>query len=91
MNFGNLVIPRVSFSLPPPHDFEHVPARFYCPITQELFVDPVICADGNTYERSALEKWFNHGKRTSPTTNEILVHFHLRGARRAVLSGRQER
>ena len=32
-----------------------------CPITHDRMEDPVICVDGNTYERSAIEKWFkNH-------------------------------
>ena len=56
-----------------------------CPITQEVFVDPVVAAgtltsqlqllvlfqslDGHTYERSAILDWFLKGKRTSPVTN----------------------
>ncbi|GMH43275.1 hypothetical protein BSKO_11197 [Bryopsis sp. KO-2023] len=39
-----------------------------CPITQEVFKDPVVAADGHTYERSALEKWLQKSK-TSPFTN----------------------
>jgi hypothetical protein len=31
-------------------------AHFYCPITSELMTDPVIDADGNTFERSAIER-----------------------------------
>lgn len=38
---------------------------FLCPITQELMVDPVTAEDGNTYERSAIEKWLST-KDTSP-------------------------
>lgn len=44
-----------------------------CPITNELMKDPVIASDGNSYERSAIQKWFKSGKRTSPLTNEPLV------------------
>ncbi len=32
------------------------PADLYCPITKELFVDPVLAEDGETYERSAIEE-----------------------------------
>ena len=32
-------------------------AELTCPITCELFIDPVIAADGTTYERSAIEEW----------------------------------
>ena len=39
-----------------------------CPITGELFEDPVICMDGHTYERTAIEEWLElHA--TSPRTN----------------------
>ncbi|GFR50240.1 hypothetical protein Agub_g12426 [Astrephomene gubernaculifera] len=42
-----------------------------CPITQEPLVDPVLAADGNTYERIAIEAWLaNHD--TSPLTNQVL-------------------
>ena len=30
--------------------------------------DPVVCADGNTYERSTIEAWFKTGNTTSPLT-----------------------
>lgn len=29
-------------------------------------VDPVVAADGFTYERASIERWFREGKRTSP-------------------------
>ena len=31
-----------------------------CPISHEIMVDPVVAADGHTYEREALARWF-HG------------------------------
>ena len=40
-----------------------------CPITQEIMVDPVMAADGHTYERTAIEGWLGRGRRTSPMTN----------------------
>lgn len=42
-------------------------ARLRCSITGELFVDPVTIADGQVYEREAVEKWFAE-KGTSPST-----------------------
>jgi hypothetical protein len=37
-----------------------------CPISRELFEDPVICAgDGQTYERKEIEEWLKN-KNTSP-------------------------
>jgi hypothetical protein len=50
-------------------------AELLCPITQELFVDPVVAADGFTYERGALLAWFarcGDGIVASPLTNAPL-------------------
>ncbi len=47
-----------------------------CPITQEFMRDPVLAADGQTYERSAILEWFkNHN--TSPYTGAILTSKEL--------------
>lgn len=43
---------------------------------QELLVDPVIAADGFTYERKAIEEWIAR-KATSPMTNAPLLHTTL--------------
>ena len=51
------------------------PPSLICPITQELLEDPVIAADGFTYEREAIERWLGMGtNRRSPTTNAPLAH-----------------
>lgn len=54
-----------------------------CPITLELFRDPVVAGDGHVYEREAITQWIlEHG--TSPLTrewlqiNELQPDFHLR-------------
>jgi len=44
---------------------------FLCPITREVMTNPVIAADGFTYERSAIERWLET-KGTSPQTNLAL-------------------
>lgn len=44
------------------------PRSFLCPITMELMTNPCIAADGHSYEREAIEKWFLR-KSTSPVTN----------------------
>jgi hypothetical protein len=51
---------------------------FICGITLQRMVDPVIAADGFTYERSAITEWFAKGKVTSPCTNQVLSHTMLR-------------
>jgi hypothetical protein len=46
----------------------NIPPELLCPITEEIFFDPVMTCDGQTYERKAIEYWLqNHD--TSPVTN----------------------
>ena len=48
-----------------------VPDELRCPISYELFNDPVIASDGFNYERAQIVRWFqNHA--TSPKTNAEL-------------------
>lgn len=56
-----------------------------CPITHEPMVDPVMTADGQTYERTAIEAWLQrctgedgHTLPTSPLTGEPLKDTTLR-------------
>ena len=46
--------------------------RYHCPITMELMHDPVLAADGFTYDRTSIEAWFrfNPQDTRSPKTNE---------------------
>ncbi|GMI29135.1 hypothetical protein TeGR_g11047 [Tetraparma gracilis] len=46
-----------------------MPEEFECPITMEVMKDPVIAADGHSYERSAIAEWLA-ANATSPRTNE---------------------
>jgi hypothetical protein len=48
-----------------------VPDGFECPITQELMADPVFAADGQSYERAAIERWLAEHN-TSPATGAAL-------------------
>jgi len=54
-----------------------IPANLVCVITGDPFRDPVMCADGHTYEREAIRDWFNLGHTTSPLTNNSLEHLNL--------------
>ena len=40
--------------------------------------EPVVAADGHTYERCCLEQWLASGKTTSPMTGEALEDLKLR-------------
>jgi serine/threonine protein kinase len=52
---------------------EECPANFICPISLVMMEDPVICSDGHSYERSAIEEWLRTSDR-SPMTNETLAN-----------------
>jgi len=45
----------------------NIPEEFICPITLEIMVDPVLCEDGNTYERKSIERLTNS---ISPLTRQ---------------------
>jgi len=44
-----------------------IPHRFFCPILQDVMSDPVKTIDGHTYDRPAIERWFQQHS-TSPLT-----------------------
>lgn len=62
-----------------------IPLCFVCPITLLVMEDPVICSDGHTYERAAIEHWLLNSNR-SPKTNaelpirDLTTNFALRDA-----------
>lgn len=53
-----------------------IPNEWLCPITLTILRDPVIAADGHSYEKSAIEEWFTRSTR-SPKTNEPLINLTL--------------
>jgi hypothetical protein len=59
---------------------EQMREQLICPITCELMRNPVTAADGQTYERSAIEAWFARSGPSplSPYTNEPLKDTSLR-------------
>jgi len=53
-------------------------AECVCPISQSLMVDPVIAADGHTYDHAQIEAWFRRSNpATSPQTREPLADRRL--------------
>lgn len=59
------------------NEFEaQVEQDFMCPITHEKMQEPVVAADGHTYERRAIEKWMRESS-TSPMTGAPLTHRYL--------------
>ncbi|CAI5995891.1 unnamed protein product [Closterium sp. NIES-64] len=47
------------------------PSVLFCPITQEMMVNPVLAADGHTYEQEAIKSWLETSD-MSPMTNQKL-------------------
>ena len=49
---------------------EHLIQLICCPITLEIFNEPVVAKDGQTYERTAIMKVLNSGNSISPITRQ---------------------
>ncbi|XP_071685744.1 U-box domain-containing protein 33-like isoform X1 [Rutidosis leptorrhynchoides] len=54
-----------------------IPHYFICPIFLEVMQDPVVAADGFTYEAEAIRGWLDSGHKTSPMTNLELPNTNL--------------
>lgn len=55
---------------------DEIPSFCLCPITLLMMQDPVVCSDGITYERFAIERWLLNSSR-SPKTNVELPTVEL--------------
>jgi len=58
------------------------PREFYCPITGDLMKEPVLAADGHSYEKDAIQKWMTECARNgrtvrSPMTNKRLLNTNV--------------
>lgn len=64
------------------------PDELLCPISREVMSDPVVAADGHTYERMNIDRWLRN-RDTSPMTNLRLDHkrFIPNHALRAAVAG----
>lgn len=51
------------------------PSDFMCPITKQIFLKPVICDDGYTYEEDAIEGILNTTKISPMNRKEITSHY----------------
>lgn len=55
---------------------ERVDSQFICPLSKMKMEDPVVAADGLTYERSHIEKWLSTSD-VSPVSGQPLPHKFL--------------
>eukprot|EP01023_Acetabularia_acetabulum_P026786 TRINITY_DN2538_c0_g1_i16.p1 TRINITY_DN2538_c0_g1~~TRINITY_DN2538_c0_g1_i16.p1 ORF type:complete len:378 (+),score=44.24 TRINITY_DN2538_c0_g1_i16:218-1351(+) len=73
---------RRSLQLEPEHLFE-TPGDLVCPITHEIFVDPVITTAGQVYERTAIEQYISTQQNPvdpvtrSPLVSKMLTPVHV--------------
>ncbi|TKW04487.2 hypothetical protein SEVIR_7G111800v4 [Setaria viridis] len=49
-----------------------IPHLFRCPISLDIFTDPVTLCTGQTYDRPCIERWLAAGHRTCPVTMQPL-------------------
>ncbi|XP_029128102.1 putative E3 ubiquitin-protein ligase LIN-1 isoform X2 [Cajanus cajan] len=52
--------------------FPSIPQEFICPLTGNIFEEPVTLETGQTFEREAIKAWFEKGNRTCPVTGNTL-------------------
>eukprot|EP01118_Nematostelium_gracile_P010580 TRINITY_DN3664_c0_g1_i1.p1 TRINITY_DN3664_c0_g1~~TRINITY_DN3664_c0_g1_i1.p1 ORF type:complete len:804 (-),score=283.41 TRINITY_DN3664_c0_g1_i1:97-2508(-) len=55
-----------------PIEEKDFPESFYCPLTHEIFREPMVDKEGNTYEKKAIEQWLQKDP-TSPITRTPLA------------------
>jgi hypothetical protein len=58
-------------------DDEDIPDEFICPLTLEIFNDPLMDRRGINFERSAIVEWLNRGHTTCPLTREPMGYRSL--------------
>lgn len=51
---------------------ENISKNYICPISHDVFYDPVTTIDGQTYEKMEILRWFLDGNETSPLTGKKL-------------------
>ena len=65
---------RPGFSVPPAFLDARTPLEVVCPITRQVMRDPVVAADGQSYERAAITAFLQAGNTTSPVSGQRLAH-----------------
>lgn len=56
---------------------EEIPTEFICPLTFEIFVDPLMTRAGHNFERQAILSWLRTGHDTCPLTRTPLSYNQL--------------
>jgi hypothetical protein len=48
-----------------------IPNEYFCPISKEIMLEPVVIRDGYTYEKKSIMEWFKYSSK-SPITSKIV-------------------
>jgi hypothetical protein len=82
--FSKLQEYRITTQTPLP-SFQEPPEDYFCPISKEIMVDPVIaCKSGHVFEKTVIEQWLKTNK-TCPTcrcnidTKEMRLNRFMKG------------
>lgn len=59
----------------PPTIGNFIKENCYCPITQNIIMDPVVCEDGHIYEKVAILEWLRDKDISPVTRNKISKNF----------------
>ena len=62
---------------PDDEEEEDIPDEFICPLTLEIFNDPLMDRRGINFERTAIVEWLNRGHTTCPLTREPMGYRSL--------------
>ncbi|GLJ23694.1 hypothetical protein SUGI_0448820 [Cryptomeria japonica] len=54
-----------------------IPYLFRCPISQQVMKEPVTICTGITYDRESIERWFEEGNLSCPSTMQVLETLDL--------------
>ena len=46
-------------------------AKYLCPITNQVMIEPVVDALGNTYDKEAIQNWFQTSNEDPLTLEEV--------------------
>lgn len=48
------------------------PKEFLCPLSKKVMIEPIVCSDGETFDRISIENWLEEGKLENPFTGQVI-------------------
>lgn len=54
-----------------------IPNEFFCPISKEIMLEPVVIRDGYTYEKKSILEWFKISNKSPVTSKELRNKMYL--------------